>query len=178
MAESSFLNPTAVLRAAGLHESLRVADFDAGAGFFTRAAARMCFPGEVWAVDAQAEVLPRIKNLAVAEGLTNVEVVRGNVEHLGGSNLPDTTFDFCIIANTLFTLECKACCAAEAARILKRHGKVLVVDWKGSFGGLGPAAHHVIAQEDARAVFEEAGFSFVGNVPAGGYHWGCILQKA
>ena len=176
--ESSFLHPAKVIYAAGVHEGMKIADFDAGSGFFTRAAARAVgVGGEVWAVDAQPEALPRIKNLALQEGLRNVEVVRGNVEHLGGTNLRDATFDFCIVANTLFTVECKSCLAGEAARILKKNGKVLLVDWRDSFGGLGPQPEHLVKESEMRKLFEENGFVYRGDVPAGAYHWGCILQK-
>ena len=178
MSESSFLDPARAVAAAGLHEGMKVADFGAGAGFFTRAAARVAgVHGEVWAVDSNADLLPRIKTLAQAEGLHNVEVVRGNAEHVGGTHLPAATFDVCIVANLLFAAQCKSCLADEAARILKRGGRVLLIDWTGSHGGLGPHPRQVVGKADALREFESHGFVFVDNLPAGGYHWGCILKK-
>lgn len=177
MAESSFLNPARLVVAAGIHEGHRVADLGAGSGFFTRAAARRSAPGVVWAVDQQADLLPRIATIAKAEGLHNVEVMRGNIEQVGGSNLPDHFFDFCIIANVLFMLECRGCIAAEAARILKPTGKVVLVDWLGSYGGLGPHPRHVVGKAEALADFAAHGFVPADDLPAGEYHWSCILKR-
>lgn len=178
MPGSTFLNPSATLRAAGVDEGMKVADFGAGSGFFTRAAARLVGEGGVvWAVDIHRDLLPRLKNLAKAEGLKNVEIVHGDVEVVGGSNLPANTFDFCIATNILFSIEHKHECAAEIRRILKMGGKALVVDWSDSFGGMGPHEKHVLDEAAAKKLFEHNGFAFERSVAAGAYHWGLIVRK-
>ena len=127
MEESSFLNPAKALAAAHLHEGMSVADFGAGSGFFARAAARAVGEGGVvWAVDAHQDLLPRLKNLALAEGLHNIEVMRGDLERPGGSHLPALRFDLVIAANVLFSAENKEALAAEAARVLRKGGRALI----------------------------------------------------
>lgn len=175
--QSSFLNPSRALSALQLSPGQSVADFDAGAGFFTRAAAREVAPGTVWAIDANHDVLSRLKNLAVAEGLHNVEVVAGNIEKVGGTHLPEGMFDAVIIANSLFAVEDKAAAAAEAARVLRPGGRVLVIDWEDSFGGLGPHPGHVVSAADAKEIFTAAGLTSAGEAPAGAYHWGLLFRK-
>lgn len=178
MWEISFLNPSKVLQACHLHEGMRVADFGTGSGFFTRAAARMVGEGGVvWAVDIHRELLPRVKNLSLGEGLQNVEVIHGDVEKVGGTRLPEEQFDFVIIGNLLFSSEHKEALAKEAARVLKYGGRALVIDWSSSFGGLGPHPEHVILAPHARKLFEDAGFAYVDDVPAGAYHWGFLVRK-
>ena len=87
MDESSFLHPAKALQAVKIGEGMQVADFGAGSGFFTRAAARAVGPtGVVWAVDMQADLLTRIKSLSLAEGLQNVEIIRGDLELEKGSH--------------------------------------------------------------------------------------------
>jgi len=176
MAESSFLNPAAALRAAKLHEGLTVADLGAGSGFFARAAAReVGEEGRVWALDIDGELLPRLRHLAEAENLNNIEVLRADIEH--GSGLPASSVDLAIMSNILFQLEDKAAAVKEAWRILRRGGRVLAMDWQASFGGLGPAPGHIVTAREARKLFEEQGFTFVEDVPAGAYHWGFIMRK-
>ncbi|MDO8517748.1 MAG: methyltransferase domain-containing protein [bacterium] len=185
MDESTFLNPTKVLEAAHLHEGMHIADFGCGSGFFTRAAARLVGEqGQVWAVDAHRDMLPRVKNLALAEGLRNVEVIYGDLESrsspdasVGGSNLPAAQFDFCIVANLLFAVEDKKALVQEVFRILKNGGRALVVDWSASFGGLGPHPSQVVGMQAAKALFAEGGFAFVEQAPAGEYHWGFVVRK-
>ncbi len=179
MAESSFLNPTRALQAAKLHEGLRVADFGCGSGFFTRAAARLVGgSGLVWAVDVHQEMLPRLKNLALQEGLHNVEVLHGNVEAGQGSHLPADNFDLVIIANLLFSTDKKDAVAKEAHRILRKGGRVLVIDWQGSFSGMGPQQTAVVSADHARTLFELHDFTYLQEVPAGSYHWGALFKKA
>jgi ubiquinone/menaquinone biosynthesis C-methylase UbiE len=175
--ESSFLNPAKALELANIREGQDVADFGASGGFFTRAAARLAEGGTVWAVDDNGDLLSRIKSLALAEGLTNVEILRGNIESPKGCGLPANHFDLVIAANVLFSAHDKAAVVQEVARVLKRTGRALVIDWTSSHGGLGPHQDHVVTEESARAWFEAAGFSYVGAVPAGAYHWGFIVRK-
>ncbi len=176
--EEGFLNPGATLKLAGVDEGMRVADLGAGAGFFARAAGRLVGEGGVvWAVDLNRELLSRIKNFGEAEGLHNIEVLHGDAEVAGGTNLPSDSFDFCIAANLLFSVEHKGECVAEVRRILKKSGRALFVDWQDSFGGLGPRADHVITLEAAQKLIEQHGLSLLGRVPAGAYHWGLVVRK-
>jgi ubiquinone/menaquinone biosynthesis C-methylase UbiE len=177
MEESSFLNPQFALRNAGLHEGQEVADFGAGSGFFTRAAARIIGDAQVWAVDESGELLTRIKNLSNAEGLHNVEILRANIEAKSGTSLPKEHFDMVIVANVLFSAGNKQQLVKEIARVLKRSGRAVVIDWSSSHGGLGPHPDHVVSKEDARQLFEDAGFVLVDSLAAGAYHWGFVVRK-
>ena len=178
MAEFSFLNPDKAVRAAKVHAGMHVADLGTGGGFFTRSAARAVGPsGLVWAVDANRDLLLRTKALGTAEGLHNIEIVAGNIEERGGSHLPDDEFDFVLAHNILFSARDKNTLAEEAWRILKRTGKALVIDWKDSFGGLGPHPSHIVTEAAARPLFESEGFTFVESVPCGAYHWGFVMRK-
>lgn len=175
---SSFLNPAYIIEHLGVSEGMRVADFESAGGFFARAAARAVGQGGVvWAVSANRELLKRLKNLGEAEGLANIEIIHGSIEKKGGSGLPDNHFDICLIANALFTAEHKLAVASEAHRILKKGGRVLVVDWKDSFGGLGPHKDHLVSESQVKEIFAEAGFSYERAIQSGYYHFGVILKK-
>ncbi len=178
MNDSSFLNPLQAVAAAHVHEGMHVADFGSGSGFFARAAAREVGEhGVVWAIDINRDLLPRLKTIAHAEGLRNVEVLHGNVSEEKGSNLPPDSVDLVIAANVLFTLEDKEGCVKEIKRVLKKGGRALVIDWSDSWGGLGPHKDHVLTEADARELFEKHGFLTSDPIPAGAYHWGFIGRK-
>lgn len=184
MYESSFLVPAVAVKAAKIRSGSAVADFGAGSGFFTREAARAVGKhGVVWAVDANRDLLVRVKNLGKLEGLENIEIACGDLESRGGSHLPEEELDFIIAANILFGAEDKPALVEEMWRVLKRHGihteagRALVIDWKDSFGGLGPHPDHVITEAAAEKLFEQGGFSIAERIPAGEFHWGFVVRK-
>lgn len=174
-----FSDPQKILDQLGLAPDTRVADLGTGAGFYAIAAARMVGPhGRLYAVDVLKDGLQKIKNDANRAGLANVEVIWGNVEKLGGTRLADASVDTVLVCNTLFTLEEKRDFPLEVKRILKPKGRVLVVDWQESFGGMGPQPEHVVTAEVARALFEKAGFTFDRALrDAGAHHYGFVLRR-
>ncbi len=179
----SFLDPVAVIRAAHIRDGAIVADLGSGSGFFARAAAHAVGPrGRVWAIDVHRDMLARLKSIGVAEGLRNIEIVAGDCEVRGGSQLADDSMDMVIAANILFSSLDKDALVEEIWRVLKRGkggrkpGRALVIDWKRAFS-FGPEERHMISESEARAFFERNGFQFVEQVPAGAYHWGFVVQK-
>ncbi len=166
------------MRQAKLELGTLIADFGAGSGEYTRACARAVGrEGRVYAIDIQQDLLSRIKNAAHYEGLENVETVWGTIEKLHGSGLKDKIIDTIIISNVLFLLEDKNALMQEVSRILKRNGKVLVVDWKDSFNGLGPPAEFIVPLLEVKDLFEKYDFNLLYEIQAGAHHYGALFKK-
>jgi len=169
------LNPEETIKALLLRDDSRIADFGAGSGIFSLAAAKRAPSGKVYAVDIQREMLPLIARKADDHGHENIEIIWGDVEEKGGSKLKDSYVDVVILANMLFQAKDKNAVVSEISRILKKGGKVLFVDWEGSFGHIGPREEDVVSRRSALELFEKEGFVFLQEVPAGDYHYGMIL---
>ena len=173
-----FSNPQQILEQFRLEPGTHVADLGSGSGFFTLAAARMVGPsGRVYAVDAMKEMLTKVKNEASRARLLNVEALWGNIEKLGGTRLADGTVEVVMVCSTLFQLESKTEFPLEVKRILKAKGRVLVIDWRGSFNGLGPQEQHVVSPDVARTFFEKAGFTFEREISVGTHHYGFVFKR-
>jgi ubiquinone/menaquinone biosynthesis C-methylase UbiE len=170
------LNPEETIKPLLLLDDSRVADFGAGSGGFTLAATKYVHSGKIYAVEIQRELLPMIAGKIDAEHAGNVEVIWGNIEEMGGSKIKDSSVDAVILANTLFQLDDKRMTAREIKRVLKNGGKVLLVDWAGSFGNMGPREEDIVPKKSALSLFEEEGFSLQKEIPAGDYHYGMILM--
>jgi len=174
----AFSDPQSNIEQFSLQYGMRVADFGSGSGFYTLAAARAVGPhGHVYAVDVQKDLLSKLKNDATKAGLANVEVLWGDIEKLGGSKLKEASLDALIISNCLFQMPDKNTPAMEARRVLKPGGKVLVIDWADSFGGMGPQADMLVSQDKVRDIFEKAGFVSDSSIAAGDHHYGLIFKK-
>lgn len=162
----------------GLREGMRVADFGAGSGAYTLAMAkRVGSTGYVYAVEVQQNLLERLASVAREARAPNVKVVWGDVDKQGGSKLRDQSVDLVLIANVLFQSDSRYTLALEAKRVLRPGGRVVVIDWLGSFGNLGPTPDRVITMGEARPIFEQAGFKFINEFPAGANHYGVIFLK-
>jgi len=173
-----FSDPSHIISQLDLQSGSRVADFGAGSGEYSFVAAKAVGEhGKVFAVEVQKELLGRLEREARSRKILNIEGIWGDVETAGGTHLNDGSCDAVIAANVLFQVPDKSGFAREAARVLKSRGKLLVVDWTGSFGGTGPAPNAVVPTQKAREIFESAGLSYERNVDAGAQHYGMIFRK-
>ena len=155
-----------------------VADFGAGAGFYSIPAAQLVgSSGRVYALDIRKEMLEIVRSKARQARLLNIEIVRANLEELHGSKLKDQTIDRVIVSNILFQVDNKNEMIAECYRVLKPRGTLLVVEWeKGASISL-PPAQHMISKERATELFTSSGFTMEKEFFAGDKHYGLIFRK-
>jgi len=157
---------------------MKVADLGSGSGFYTMAAAKAVgSDGRVFAVDIQKDLLTKLKNGATQKKIYNIEIVWGDLEHLGGTKLRESSLDAVIVANILFQIQNKEALCLEIKRILKAKGKVLVVDWAGSFGGIGPLEKDIVPKSKMTELFVGHGFEMEKEIGAGAQHYGLIFRK-
>jgi len=173
-----FADPEKNVRQFYLKEGWRVADFGAGSGAYAVAAAkRVGETGSVLAVEVQKELVAKVQKYAQEEGVDNVEVLWGDIEELGGSKIADKSVDAVILANVLFQVEDKRGLLSEVKRVLVPGGKVFVIDWTESFGGVGPQPDMVISLQEAKRMLGEAGFASDREFDAGERHYGFAFTK-
>lgn len=173
-----FSDPVKNIEQCGIQAGMEIADFGSGSGHYTLAASKaLMATGRVYAVDIQQDLLSKLKNTATKEGLYNIEVIWGDIDKLGGTKLRDSTMDLVLLCNIMFQLENKEAVVNEVKRVLKPAGRVLVVDWTDSFGGIGPKPEAVVTKIKAQEIFEKAGFHLDREISAGSHHYGLIYKK-
>jgi ubiquinone/menaquinone biosynthesis C-methylase UbiE len=172
----NFSDPRSNVLQMGLREGMKVADIGAGSGQFSlAAAAAVGVDGRVYAVDIQEDVLKHLKDSAHRAGRRNVDTIWGNIEKTAGTKLRDQSVDAVILSNTLFQLEHKEEAVREIKRILKPGGRLLVVDWAGSYGGMGPSPEHVVSEHDAEELFITGGFYKAKDFRSGPHHYAIVF---
>jgi ubiquinone/menaquinone biosynthesis C-methylase UbiE len=172
----NFSDPRSNVLQMGLREGMKVGDFGAGSGHFSIAASAVVGQdGRVYAIDVQEEVLKHLHDSAQRAGRRNIETIWGNIEVLGGTKLREQSLDAVILSNTLFQLEDKDVAIKEIMRVLKHGGKLLVVDWAGAYGGMGPTPHHVVTEHQAEELFITGGFYKVKDFRAGPHHYAILF---
>jgi len=172
-----FLNPQAVLEHIGISEGIKVGDFGCGHGYFSILLGKMVgVAGRVYAVDVITEALEAVRSRAGLEGIHNIETVKANLETLGATKIPEESLDLVIVSNVLFQTKEKTSVLLEARRVLKKGGRVALIDWSPS-SSTAPAGTFLLGAQDARELAEGAGFAFEKDFDAGQHHWGIIVKK-
>lgn len=174
-----FSNPKHNIEQFGLSDGNIVVDLGAGSGFYAMEAARAVAPhGRVYAVDVQTELLARLRTEAKKNHITNIDILVGDMERSGGMKIREGTVDAAIASNVLFMLDDKKTFLAEVKKMLKRNGKLLLIDWSASYSHMGPHPDHIVYKDSARKLAQEAGFVLEKEIDAGSHHYGMILRKS
>ncbi|HUX81109.1 MAG TPA: methyltransferase domain-containing protein, partial [Candidatus Paceibacterota bacterium] len=135
---ANFSSPQENVLQLGLREGMKVGDFGTGSGHYARAAAAIVgSSGKVYAIDIQEDILKHLKLNTHEQHQRIIQTVWGDIEKPGGTNLRDRSLDAVLLANTLFQVENRFALLAEIRRVLVPGGKLMLVDWAGSYGGMG-----------------------------------------
>lgn len=157
---------------------MHVADLGCGSGFFSVATARMVGTGGVvTAVDIRQEPLDEVRAKADAMGLGNLRTVRADLEVLGGTGIGANTQDFAILENVLFQSKKKEAMIAEAVRMTKSGGHVVIIDWKKGAGGFGPPDELRTGEDDFKRMAADASLKFDRTIDVGQLYTGLLFIK-
>lgn len=168
-------SPERVLDSLGLGPGEVLVDIGCGPGFFSLPAARRVAPGgRVYAVDISLDMLMQIGQRLYAEGLANVETVLSKETNIP---LPDGCADAALLANVLHEAEDPGALLAEARRLVRAGGRLLIVDWRPEETPVGPPVGERLSPAAVAALGEAAGWRCRGEAYGGEYHWGLRFAK-
>ena len=120
--------PEEVIDAMGLHGGDVVADLGAGSGYFTfRLAAKVGSTGKVLAVDIQDEMLETLRQRAAANGITNVEELKGSETD---PHLPAGGVDLVLMVDVYHELAYPSEVMTRVRDALKPRGRVVFVEYR------------------------------------------------
>ncbi len=172
-----FVNPDKIVENFGIFLGMRIADFGCGQGYFAVPMAKITGDdGRVYAVDIRPSALGAVRSRAKKEGLFNIEYIRGDLEKEGGSKLPEASQDLVLLANTLYQSPGKAEILRESARVLKKEGVLIIIEWLEN-AKAGPPRKSRISQETAQRLAGAGGFRLIREFSAGEYHYGTVMAK-
>lgn len=167
-----FLNPSEVLKKIKLKDNMTAADFGCGSGGWAIPLAKKLEDGKVYALDILEEPLSALKVKINLNKISNIKTVLTDVEK--GTEIFEQSCDLVLMTNLLFQVEDKKKVFEEAKRILKKNGRILVVDWQEE-SSLGP--EEKVSSEEVKKIAEEAGFNTEKEFEAGTHHYTLIFVK-
>ena len=119
------LKPEDTLRRIGLQGNHVLSYIGAGSGIFAIPAAKIT-SNTVYALDINVEMLSLINDKAKQEGITNIETIKVEDDHL---SIEDHSTDIAILVTVFHEIENKSHFLSEAKRILKGDGKIAVIEF-------------------------------------------------
>lgn len=168
-----------VIAKVGVEAGMRVGDLGCGnLAYFTLAAAKAVGKnGVVYAVDILKSVLNSVENLVQQNGWENIKTVWSDLEVVGAAKIEAGSLDVAFLHNVLFQSDHDDLVLKEAHRLLKKNGKLLVIDWQRVSAPFGPPVADRPKPEEVKKLAAEAGFSLVEEFAAGPYHYGLVFEK-
>jgi len=165
------LEPSRILEEIGINAGETVVDFGCGVGFFVIEAARMVGEkGKVIAVDINREVLDAVKKKSMEGGFKNIYGLKADLELPNSTGLGNQSADLVLIINLLYLVKERQNVINEAYRILRKGGRMAVMDWreKGKYRMI--EEKQIISLKEIKKMAEEAGFRYQRTFNAGLSH--------
>ena len=152
----TLVDPAQFVDQLDIQEGDVVADIGAGPGFFTLPLAEhVGARGKVYALDVAPEMLEKLRSRNLPE---QVELLLSTENHLP---LPDGSADLGLLAFVFHELEDPAKFLAEAKRILRPAGRLVLLEWVPQEEELGPPMHARVGAEHTAAALVAAGFRVI-----------------
>ncbi len=172
-----FLNPEQVIKQLNIDKGMQIADFGCGAGYFVIPMAKIVGDeGKIYALDVLDTALESVRSRAKIQGLFNIITRRCNLEVINGSQIENDSIDLVLLANILFQSENKIGIIKEASRVLKKRGRLVVIDWNEN-QPLGPSKDLFVPINQIEEIAMQNNFGSKHNISVDQYHWGLILTK-
>lgn len=174
------LNEELILEKSQITEKMRVANLGCGvSGHFVYPVADRVGvkKGKVFAVDILRTVLERVARRAKQDNYTNVETVWSNLELFGATKIEAGSLDVELLINVLYQSHRRAEILREAIRMLKKDGRLLVVEWKSTATPLGPPVEERVKKDLLEEAGKKLGLKPEEEFEAGPYHYGLVFVK-
>jgi ubiquinone/menaquinone biosynthesis C-methylase UbiE len=173
MMKGDFLKPNEVLKKLKLKGDMIAADFGSGSGGWVIPLAEKLEDGKIYAIDILEEPLSVLRAKAKLAKISNIQTILADVEKK--TEIFEESCDLVLITNLLFQSDDKKKVLEEAKRVLKKGGRVLVVDWKEDVS-LGPE-EGMVSPEEVKELALDLNLRIEKEFEAGPYHYGLIFTK-
>jgi len=176
---SSLIDAASLLNKAQVGDKMKIADLGCGSsGHFVFPSSKLVGKkGIVYAVDILRTTLETIDKRARAENFLNIRTVWSNLEIFGATKIEAGSLDLAMLINTLHQSHKRAEILRESVRLIKKNGKLVIVEWKNIAAPFGPPAEERVKKELVDNAVRKLGLKQEEEFEAGQYHYGLIYIK-
>ena len=176
---NSLLDADLILNKAGLEENMKVADLGCGnMGYFAFQSAKIVGNnGKVFAVDIMKTILEIIDRRIRTDNLKNIKTVWSDIEKFKATKIENSSLDIALLINILYQSQKRVEILRESIRMLKKGGKIVIVEWKNCKIPFGPPISERVKMEVLEINASKLGLKLEKKFFAGSYHYGLIFIK-
>ena len=176
---SSLVDASLIFNRARIGDKAKVADLGCGSsGYFVFPAAKIVGKkGIVYAVDILRTALETINKRIRAENFANIKTIWSNLEIFGATKIEAGSLDVAMLINTLYQSRKRLEILRESVRLLKKNGRLVVVEWKNTAAPFGPPPEEKVEKEFVENGAKKLGLRPEEEFEAGQYHYGLIYVK-
>lgn len=158
---------------------MSLADFGCGSSghFVFPAASAIGKGGKVYAVDILKPALEAISRRAKQENISNVKIIWSDIEIFGATKIEANSVDVGLLINTLYQSRKRAEIMREVIRMIKKGGKLIVVEWKSIDSPIGPPDEEKVKKDLLETAAKRLGLQTEEEFEAGYYHYGLMFTK-
>jgi ubiquinone/menaquinone biosynthesis C-methylase UbiE len=177
---NALLDVNFILSKANIGQNTKIADFGCGTtGHFIFPASDLVGKrGKVYAVDILKTALETIKRRIKQDNIENMITIWTDLEVFGATKIESGSLDAGLLVNTLYQSKKRAEIIRESIRLLKKGGKLVVVEWKNVASPFGPPPDMQVNKENLIKATKKLGLEIEDEFDAGKYHFGVVFAKA
>ncbi len=176
---SALIDAKLILEKAQIGDKMKVAELGCGAsGHFVFPAAKLIGKqGVIYAVDILKTVLETVNRRARAENYSNIKTIWSNLEIFGATKIETASLDVVLLINILYQSHKRIEILREAIRLVKRGGKIIVVEWKNVAAPFGPPVEEKVKKDLLIMAAKKLGLQLDDEFEAGQFHYGLVFSK-
>jgi len=164
-------NPDEILSAVRLKPYFIAADLGCGSGYFTVPLSKKV--KKVYGIDVQKEMLNFLEDKMKKLRIKNIEPLLSKSNEIP---LENESVHLLISVNTLHEFDDRERMIKEMRRVLKKDGRLLIVDFKKEETGFGPPVKIRVSKEKGVKLFEEKGLRLL-KMKELSYHYLLVFVK-
>lgn len=173
------LDANFILNKVSVEDKMKIADLGCGAsGHFIFPASIMAGnSGLVYAVDIQKTMLETVSRRVKQENIKNVKIKWSDLEIFNATEIESGSLDIALLINTLYQSHKRVEIIREAIRMLKKRGKLVIVEWKNIALPFGPPPEERVKTDLLKIGAQKLGLKLEEEFEAGHYHYGMLFVK-
>ncbi len=177
--KQQLLDSKLIIDKAGISSKMKVADLGCGAsGFFAFPLAQAVGKeGLVYAVDIKKAALENVSRRARINNIRQVKIVWSDLEVFNAAKIETESLDAVFLINILYQSAKRVEMVREATRMLKRNGKMIIVEWNDADCPVGPPADNKVKEQLLKSGIKKMGMRLEDEFSAGNFHYGLIFIK-